>query len=215
MKKFKQLVLVKIIILITIVTNNSFASGLGIYFPTWSFAGTGTIYYDLDEEASIDYNHFGGGIFFDSRLAANRIFNYRIALIYEKVTYDGSRSDNYFARFAVDQSFGFGILRNKNVRLWLGPQVRLAYMSWQDNNPTHENWRLGFGVAPMFGSNFHLGSVITLCLDIGVRSNFYYGEWKDSYTYNNFYEEESDNYYLTYYEIFLNFAVVFRFGDRY
>lgn len=201
--------------LFIIMTNNLLAGGLGIYLPTWSFAGTGTIYYDLDSEGTLDYNHIGAGIFIDNRLASQRVFNYRPAFIYERVNYDNGRSsENYFSRFAFDQLFGFGILRKQNIRLWLGPQVRLAYMNWNDDDPEYENWRFGFGIAPMFGSNFNLGSVMTLCLDIGLRSNFYFGKYNYSYTYGNYSYEEGESYYLTYYEIFINFGVAFRFGGH-
>jgi len=54
-------------------------------------------------------------------------------------------------------------------------------MKWADVNPYYEGWRLGYGVGPMLGSNFHIGSATSLCLDVGLRSNFYFGKWIISY----------------------------------
>ncbi len=70
----------------------------------------------------------GGGLVLDTNLANNRIFNYRLKLGGEALNVDRERSID-MSRLHMQHIFGFGIVRTKVVRLWLGPSIGGSY-SW-------------------------------------------------------------------------------------
>ncbi len=177
------------IFLIVVITGNNqlSAGGLGIYFPTLSVYSSGTTYLlesEYDDEADYDYAHFGGALFFDTNLAQDKVFHYRIALIYEKVEQEHLFGVQEFNHYALDHTFGFGIIRRSFVRLWVGPQVRLSFMNeYNRPNDQYREWRFGLGLKPVLGANFNFGKLISVCLDISYGAVIYYGKGSDDWDY--------------------------------
>ena len=70
-------------------------------------------------------NSLGGGIVLDTATAANELVNYRTRIGYSSVVNSGT---HFFTRYGMHRItwsniFGYGLVRTRNVRLWLGPQI--------------------------------------------------------------------------------------------
>jgi hypothetical protein len=111
----------------------------------------------------------GGGLIMDSNLASDRVFNWRMHLSGERLTAD-REAEMKLVRLRMNHVFGFGIVRTKRVRLWLGPQIGINY-SWGDR--TKE--RYYYGIGPL-GMKWQLAF-----LPAGLLSpnNFGYGIFRD------------------------------------
>jgi hypothetical protein len=70
----------------------------------------------------------GAGLIFDTNLAYNSIFNYRFKFGGGKYWVDREKEID-MARLHLSNIFGFGLVRAKYVRWWLGPQMGATY-SW-------------------------------------------------------------------------------------
>ena len=194
---------------------NSEAGGLGIFVPA-TFGNADFSGYSHEE------NHFGIGFLFDTNVAENHIFHYRLNAgleffehTYPEFVYDNtlmyyveSRTDAYaLMRIALDNTFGFAVLRTQVLRLWLGPQVRLGWILGDRSGVT-----LGAGLT-LLGMNFNMGSVFTLSLEAGYRfaGNIYFDTVSDySYDGTSWDSEGSINN-----EAYMKLSFIFRLGDIY
>ena len=214
----------------------AYATGMGLYFSAglgesefdeeWS----GNIWADLNTKG--DSNTFGGGLVFDTAVAKNKLFNYRLNIGYEKLEYKADSIFNdtantditdstqdyqlYFHRVVLDNTFGFGVVRNKNWRLWIGPQIRLGYQ-WGNGNMLTEPLAMeleldGFlyGIAPVVGANIHIAKAVSIGFDSGYRFNFSQGNLKKSFSSFN----EAGDYKLQDEVFFINFFILYRFNDQ-
>jgi len=81
---------------------------------------------DLDTETDA----VGLGFVFDSNLAQDRLFNYRVnaSLEYfeQKVSQGGFEDRVEGTRVAIDQTFGFGFIRTPAIRVFAGPSLHLG-----------------------------------------------------------------------------------------
>lgn len=187
------------------------AFGIGIYVPVFG-AGGGTVS-EIDSDFDFDYdmNYAGGfGIVLDSKVAKNGLFNYRlnIGLI------NGADDTEDYKYYVIDNTFGFGIVRTRFVRLWLGPQVRLAYMDYSEESSygTFSVSGVGFGIGPVLGANFNFGPVFTVGLDLGYRISSYVGSTE--YEYEEYsYGSDSADYTQSENIFFVNLSLIFRIGD--
>lgn len=213
-----------IVLLVTFSPNASLAGGFGIHIPV-TF---GTAKYDF---FSTDENHFGLGFIFDTSVGENRVFNYRLNVSFEY--FEQSHTYSYYEfsphyldpylfsvdyhnedfRLAMDNTFGFAVLRTRIVRLWLGPQVRGGFMFGD---------RAGVTIAPgltVLGLNFNLSPVFTLGIEGGFRlaANLYFDEYRQDY-----YDDYIDEYYDIHVagsssnnELYLKLSFIFRSRDKY
>jgi hypothetical protein len=159
-----------------------FAVGLGIYVPAIG-SGSSTVKWSQGGESANfhpDVSNFGYGLVFDTRVANPGIFNYRLSLGYENANFTeaGQTYEYDFSRFSMDHTFGFAFLQTDNVRLWLGPQLLLVYMTYNEkySDGDVEVNLYGIGIAPVLGANFNLGSVISLSPELGYRFSILRGE---------------------------------------
>ena len=123
------LFLIIILLVVFSLRERSIAGNLGIFAPSASFTGFGIIHYEGEEGKGYDihYTHHGFGMFFDSNLSQPRVYNFSIGLIYENVSHN-EQSEYNLNRFAADMYFGFGLVKKRHFRLWLGPNLRIAYI---------------------------------------------------------------------------------------
>ncbi|OHD69815.1 MAG: hypothetical protein A2W19_09575 [Spirochaetes bacterium RBG_16_49_21] len=70
----------------------------------------------------------GGGLIMDSNLAYDRVFNWRMKIGGEQLKVD-REAEMKLTRLHMNHLFGFGIVRTKVVRLWLGPRIGISYSS--------------------------------------------------------------------------------------
>lgn len=214
MRKFFYLFLTFALLGLLIVTNTSFATGLGIQIPS---IGSGTANYTVegdyeDSDYEMDLSHIGIGFVLDTRVANPGVFNYRMNINYETV--DLGNEDQWkdgFNSFSIDNTFGFAVLQTTVVRMWIGPQIRIAYMRFShDDYPVDVNL-IGLALAPVLGANFNLGRVVSLCPELGYRFSFYGG----SMSWDSEYDIDDRAWTMNNREFFLRFNILFRINDYY
>lgn len=136
----------------------------------------------------------GGGLLVDTNVARNRLFNYRLNLGGGQLFADMATKPRLY-RFDIINSFGFGVVRTKWIRFWLGPQFNLHYI-WGGRNvydygveatsilvwyytgallyvgPLKEKIRHeipGISLGAVLGVNLNLGDSVSLTTDAGSR----------------------------------------------
>jgi hypothetical protein len=115
-----------------LLASSLWAAGIGIYgtggvnFSNWESNGStpkSTAYF------------YGGGLVIDSNAARNELFGYRFTAGYEQVRriYPYPNFLNVsIHKFSMTHTLGFGVVRNENLRLWIGPQLGLHYLYYLD-----------------------------------------------------------------------------------
>ena len=216
------------------------ALGIGGYFTY----GTGDVefteewsnsdpFFELKSKG--DNTHFGGGFVLDTAVAKDKVFNYRLQLGYERAKFkfdsienkdlDIDISDNIddfeldINQYIIDNTFGFGIVRTEFFRLWIGPQIRLGFLSGDGSNfqiSTGERFEYDLfggilGIAPVIGGNFNLRSNLTLGLDLGYRYSLILGNLDKKGGGIS----DSDNWYGNTQNFFINFVIMYRFNDNF
>ncbi len=131
------------------------AFGLGLY---------GTGHYGTTNWGSESGSVYGGGGGFvlDTCLARNSIFNYRMSLgaDYRSEDIDVGLETT---RLHLVNYFGFGVVRTKVLRLWLGPQFTVGG-EFGDGA-----WAFMVGTGVALGLNFNIGDTLTISLTGGGR----------------------------------------------
>lgn len=174
--------------------SSAWATGLGVYF---SYT-TGSADWDADSgssdwELDSDVGDVEFGVVLDTDLSTADIFNYRLYLGYESLTYDikstttGNKTDELgLGGVALSNVFGFGVVRNYGFRLWLGPELRLAYGSGESDSGVDISM-FNFGLGAVLGANFNPGQTVSLSATLGARYNIGVGSGDDAnfdYDYN-------------------------------
>ena len=220
-------------------SDNAHAFGVGGYLTY----GSGNVDFEerYDPEdlwASLDnkgdQSHFGIGFVFDTAVAKNKLFNYRLQIGYEAVEYDihtvfnkdtGVDLSGFVTDFTVDvdmivfdNSFGFGIVRKENFRLWIGPQLRVGYLSGHGKltDVVGTVFDLDFdgvvyGFAPVVGANFHFENNLTFGLDLGYRWSGFAGALQKA----GMGVSTGDDIIGNADGFFVNFSIIYRFDDNY
>lgn len=210
----------------------------GIGFYTTGKAGIST-YADLYKDSPIKYS-VGAGFVYDSAVATNELFNYRLNAGYENIMASGNMffKNPTTHRVNITSDFGLGIIRHKYIRLWAGPQLELGCdiqhfhsRDFSDSYYTLYSIRsimftLGFGA--VFGLNVHAGDVLTIGFDAGINTTFGVGQHHSTrrsfalfvyhFTYmlipTNLSRDYNDNVYAKLYGFF-RLSFIFRVGDVY
>lgn len=114
------------VIFCALASSPVFAIGLGVY----GNYSAGQSYWDFKNSGSTDENHsyYGGGLVFDTAVARNILFHYRLGVGYDTIVHDSYSDfgDLKLNRIVVSNTFGFGLFRSEDTRLWLGPQLRVS-----------------------------------------------------------------------------------------
>jgi hypothetical protein len=166
MKKKLVFISAALLVMTLCSVRSAMAIGIGAYvdgaYNSFSASGEGGT-------ASIgDYGFVGAGFVLDTCVARNDVFNYRMGLGYQKdVKY--TQFDTH--KISMNNYFGFGIVRLKSFRWWLGPQLGLrCYIFGSDKGASSAEGGGNIGVVT--GFNFNIGSVFTIGLELGFRYNF-------------------------------------------
>src|SRR3990172_4108746 len=188
MKKFLIITVLSLLI-VFIGLSRVYAIGLGPYIESGSGSGNWeTMTDDFDYSTSVDTSSFGFGFVLDTSPRDSKVFNYRLNIGYEKhdieLPVGGTIELN---GLSIDNTFGFSIVRKKNVRFWLGPQISLAYYTGRHDNVDYS--LAAFGIGPVLGVNFPMGPVATISLSGGFRLMGYAGT--RDYDYYNYYDDDS------------------------
>ena len=178
---------------------NAMALGLGLYLSQ----GSGDSEWERDSDGrdfDRDVSQKEFGFVLDTTVAQDKLFNYRLNVGRLWVEYDDFEMDGIIA----SHSFGFAFVREKNVRVWAGPQLSVKYLESDSGNTTLS----GIGVGPIVGVNVNLDPSITLAADAGIRGIYSYAEYDSDYSSS--FDEEYD---INENELFVNFSVLFRLGN--
>ncbi len=174
-----------VVLLGVALVSNASALGLGFY------GGYGGDKADWD----VDYNstsvgngtyqqnaeHKTFGFVMDTAVAKDKLFNYRLNLGYDTfLSKPGEGAYKYVMKgFVLENDFGFGIVREPSVRVWLGPELRISILSGEDrfNGTSGRNIDLfGVGVGLAIGVNVNLGEAVALGFKVAYLVNNYYGQ---------------------------------------
>lgn len=166
-------------------------------------------YYEYDRD--VDVARGGIGLIFDTTVAKNRLFNYRLNIGSEAVEYDIDGGGTFETTgWFMSHDFGFGLIRKKNLRLWAGPEVRLSYSEGElENDSSTELHMATFGIGPVVGLNLNFGKKLTLALKVGALSMGGGGYIEDKTSGLEWDITEEGSY------SFVNVGLIFRLGDNY
>ncbi len=182
------------------------AAGFGFYGSVGSGSGDWT--YEGYPSFDVDTTHQGVGFVFDTNVASDRLFNYQLNLGYDKFTLDDSGDKLELSGLIISNSFGFGIVRNEAFRLWLGPEIRLAWSSGSKTGYDYDLFGIGFG--PALGMNFNLPGQVTLGIKTGYQIMSHTGEATEQSTGLWSDVDVDENMF------YVNFVFMFRSGqDRF
>lgn len=147
----RAIIFISAAVILLFVQQSAHAFGLGVY-------GTGGVGWNkwFEDEGNIGGNfyNFGGGFTLDTNLAMDRVFSYRLKVGAE---YLGTPNISVnWTRVHIINTFGFGAVRTKVVRFWLGPEIIFG--------PIFGSNRWGFvgGMGLALGLNINIGNVFTL-----------------------------------------------------
>ena len=210
MKKFSIVSLFTMLLIGSIYSTQALAVGKGFYLQTGSGSATWDADFDSGFKSSFDSDtsHTGIGFVLDTATAKDKLFNYRLQVGYEKYEdkINGSSSKLKMKSLVIDQDFGFGLVRNKNIRFWLAPEIRIAFASGSPNGSNGYDVALvGFGLGPAVGINFHTSQKLSLALKVGYLKMNYSGAGNDN-------SSSSNNATYTVHEniTFVNFSMLFK-----
>ena len=170
-------------LLVFLTTTNASATGYGAYFEygrvfdgelTNACGPCSQNRLGLDLDYSED--HYGLGLVLDTAVAKDQLFNYRVDLGYERVeanyegfTYRYSPSTRQHGDgISLDNAFGFGIIRNSKMRLWIGPAIRLS-MDFFSSGFSSDYYDFGVGGGPEIGLNVHADDRISIGMTAGYQ----------------------------------------------
>jgi len=234
MKRFIFIQLISLILVSVLCMSEAMAVGLGLYFNFGNGSTDGDVeaqFEDNWDDYTFEYSyegdtkHFGWGFVLDTAVAKNKVFNYRLNIGYEKFSDEWQDIDKIEALedydwkmnmegIVLDNIFGFGVLRTKSVRMWLGPQVRLAYFTGKievdgEEDEDFDNKLFGIGIGPVIGININAGNAVTPAFTFGCLYTHYSGKG----TYHSGYDEFEQDYSINEMTYFINFSLLFRVND--
>jgi hypothetical protein len=158
------------------------AAGLGLYGAAGGGDATWTSDYSDGSSSKLDkdvrFKVFG--IILDTAPSEMSVFDYRLNIGAESLKAMPGRGTNTYNLHGVvlDNDFGFGIIRTRGLRVWLGPEIRFAYRTGDDgaDGVTYRHVKqYGAGLGPVLGIDVHLGAGVFLALKGGFLANYYVG----------------------------------------
>ncbi len=172
--------IIVILVFILLPAGPLFAIGLGFYtngdFGYYNFKNQtySLVNPDLRKTENTVGISPGIGIILDTNCAKDKLFNYRLKIGVEKV-YFMFKGDSDFYRFNLINTFGFGVLRRDNIRVWLGPLLGLHYIygkrTIEDVGQVPSIYTIYY--SGPFKQKLEYGSLnADLGLNIGVNVNF-------------------------------------------
>ena len=192
-------------VMLSLTGLNANAIGFGLY-TTASNSGTAEWDYPNtvnDFETDVDQKEIG--IVMDTAVASDNIFNYRLQLASVKTSYERQGfNDIEMEGKIMTHTFGFAVVRNQTMRLWIGPQISLRDLDSKDNNLPLEID--GGGLQAAAGINLYISPSLSLTGELGYSiSNNYHVDSDTAFGHLDIEEDRS----------FFNVGIIYRFGDNY
>ena len=218
MKRYFYFLIKAIYILILFYSSSLYASGRGFNIPI----SLGNMDYELYDS---DVRYGGIGYIYDSNLAGNKLFNYRMNISFEyfehlysyynfNIYNPQTGESSYYkvsgrhkvARLLSDHSFGLGIIKSSSFRYWISPNLRFGFIGADNLGMT-----IGTGIT-FFGLNFNIGSKVSLTFETSYLYNRdLFFEHISSRTYfNGLSNFEKETNTATSHLLLLKFSILFR-----
>jgi hypothetical protein len=190
-KQLSKLVFAAIIGIVS--TTQAHAVGLGFSVGTGSETWSNDVGYNGDRDVS------NVGFLLDTAVSRHKTFNYRFTFMKEKNTAQGSGVD--LEGYATIHDFGFAVLNTREVRLWIGPELKVGYYKHLSfsNSSVDSGSATGVGVGPVIGINVNLPRVASFSVTaayylIGAYNGDF--DYASSYATGSF-DVDSSGLYLT------------------
>jgi hypothetical protein len=207
-----------ILLVLMVVSTQAMAVGIGIFGELGKVSNARVA---DDSLVSSEESHMLGGLGFvvDTAVAKDTLFNYRLNIGLEKWNWGVDSFQNIASselfRLGLYNTFGFGVIRIRPIRFWLGPQVGLTVLTEPATGTgtildifqlTQNNGALGYTIGAAAGVNINIGEKITIGVDGGARRWDYW--YIESNPINQNRHERTHEYYG-------NISVMFRINDVY
>ncbi len=183
MRRFKVI----IFIALALPSTALMAAGMGLHVPI-SLHSTAVVDNDIYRSDTEEYDtddveyktSFGKGITFDSNIGQNRIYNYRLSLEtirlkIDKINGKTCQGECTSTRYNMVHTFGFGAIRNRDFRLWLGPRLNIAINEENGNSTNRQDDDVSsyveIGLAAALGANFNINRAFAIAVDIDYRTS--------------------------------------------
>lgn len=196
-----------------LISSSAYASGWGAYVEYGN--STGDVKFedfgklsdelidefgDISKKQDFDKDVIGLGLVYDSNIAFDKLFNYRIDIGWQHTFRDGDNGDIDGNGVAIVQSFGFGVWRRPDYRIWIGPVIRVSFDAYDPD--VGDLYSVGAGGGPQLGLNYHLNEKISLSGTVAYQY-MYVAEYLDA---NDDSEPLSGSEHL----VTVNFSILFR-----
>ncbi len=170
MKKWKILFSLGLILILS--SSSAMAIGLGPYF-NYDIGNMDLESADSSVDIDADNKRMAIGFLLDTCTSQDSLFNYRLNIGYgiSDVEIEGA-TEGDGTGFDMKHTFGFGLLRNSHVRLWLGPAIKLYADVISLDGTEDDLVTFGFGAGPEVGVNIHTGGLVSIGLTFGLSYNF-------------------------------------------
>ena len=213
MKTLSRVIILSIILSVGVAVPSAMALGLGGYYTSgWGEGSVNAENDDNDEwDFDTDFERRGYGLVLDTNLAKDRLVNLRVNLANYNYQ-DQDRSKNVLeldgGQLGVD--LGFGFIRNKHMRIWVGPEMTISYAEGGiEENDDWDYYFINVGLGPVLGANFHLGDRISLGLKVGWLYEQFIGKAENDDLDSKI---DYDGYTTQY---LVNLSIFYRFGDKF
>ena len=210
---------VLLLLVLMLVSTQAMAVGIGLYGGL-SKASNARV---RDAElATPEESHMLAGLGFvlDTAVAKNQLFNYRLNIGFEKWNWGVDTLQGITTaeplRLGIYNTFGFGIIRTKLIRFWLGPQLGLTIFTEPTTDTgtfmdffqlADNNGAFGSTLGLATGVNINIGDKFTVSIDGGAR--------RYSYTYLSANPVQGGSKKRRTHEYYGNVSVMFRINDVY
>lgn len=196
------------------VSGTSHAVGLGASLEV--SGGSGELNFDdpLLDDTNVDTGAVGLNFVLDTSPLRGPL-SYRLNVGFESMAMTTSSEQSgdevtfQLGGIVLDNTLAFSVLQSERVKLWLGPQLRLAaYSGETDEDVLGEKIEVDFtgvGIGLGFGGNFAVGRNMCLAGTLGYRYTSYSGETDWLGETNDMSGNSS--------VVFLNFAFMFLPGN--
>lgn len=159
--------------------SGTFASG-SLQTEDYAIFGNGS------STAKYHETRYALGLLYDSNVARQRLFNYRLGIAYQDLNARSGDGKYRLKGVTFDHQFGFALYRTATSRWWVGPHVKVEFLKGRE---THDGYRsnesvVGVGLGPVLGVNIGLGEQLSLALSGGYvfQSDLkLFSDWEERY----------------------------------
>lgn len=157
------------------------------------------------DDTDVDTGYGNIGFVFDSNpYAEGSNFSYRLNAALEGHNYEDDFGETMETGALVfDNTFAFTLTKSANANFWVGPQIRVGFLSGETEHgdpPLEINGAM-FGLGVVVGTNIKTSEHVGVGLSVGLRSTALAGDMEEGAFEDDF--EAHTN------EAFMNFALLF------